>query len=380
MCVVYRGKFCRLTTFLSYQSSIIDLCYLHSHTQGRILAPRQVVGAEFRQQILSDGLQIVIVAPFLDKLVQIRIDIGSLSIATGRHQVVTTIDAPLKSLSVVTPGILIIIVGSLFTLTTHLQKSRTVKEDQRTQRLHLFLYHLRLFLVERHQRIHAIHPYASLVQMMVELTEGDILQSLNTRCNRSAGRVVRRAKHPLVSLVIAFPCIVKTFQHHLRVAQAQIERLHLYGASRTVHVLQLIYQPKGGTHRVIIVAIGSQHDNEVGTCVYILPKIFSGGIVYSYDTTEHLYTFVCLSQLKIGHATIAVGTYRREFSCLSQTISHSKEIIEIAREPGGKSNTIATCTFQFVGNVALHLTIFSTTSRKHQRCHNGHYTYYIFVS
>ena len=34
LCVVYRGKFCRLTTFLSYQSSIIDLCYLHSHTQG----------------------------------------------------------------------------------------------------------------------------------------------------------------------------------------------------------------------------------------------------------------------------------------------------------------------------------------------------------
>ena len=175
LCVVYRGKFCRLTTFLSYQGSIIDLCYLHSHTQGRILAPRQVVGTEFRQQILSDGLQIVIVAPLLDKLVQIRIDIGSLSIAIGRHQVITTIDAPLKSLSVVTPGILIIIVGCLFTLTTHLQKSRPVKEYQRTQRLHLFLYHLRLFLIERHQRVHAIHPYACLVQMMVEQTKGDIL-------------------------------------------------------------------------------------------------------------------------------------------------------------------------------------------------------------
>ena len=175
LCVVDGGKFCRLTTLLSYQGSIIDLCYLHSHTQGRILATRQVVGTEFRQQILSDGLQIVIVAPFLNKLVQIRIDIGSLSIAIGRHQVVTTIDAPLKSLSVVTPGILSIIVGCLFTLTTHLQKSRPVKEDQRTQRLHLFLYHLRLFLIERHQRVHAIHPYACLVQMMVEQTKGDIL-------------------------------------------------------------------------------------------------------------------------------------------------------------------------------------------------------------
>ena len=79
--------------------------------------------------------------------------------------------------------------------------------------------------------------------------------------------------------------------------------------------------------------------------MYILPKILGGWIVYSNDTAKHLYTLVRLSQLKIGNATITVGTYRREFSCLSQTISHSKEIFEIAREPGGKSNTIATCTF-----------------------------------
>ena len=114
--------------------------------------------------------------------------------------------------------------------------------------------------------------------------------------------------------------------------------------------------------------------------MYILPKILGGWIVYSNDTTKHLYTLVRLSQLKIGNATITVGTYRREFSCLSQTISHSKEIFEIAREPGGKSNTIATCTFHFVGNVTLQPVTLSTTSCKHQRCHNGHYTYYIFVS
>ena len=119
-------------------------------------------------------------------------------------------------------------------------------------------------------------------------------------------------------------------QHHLRVAQTEIERLQFTCSLRTIHILQFFNQTEGSTHSVIIVTITVQHDNKVGNCVDILPEILCRRILYFVDATEALDALIHLAHLEIGHTTIAVGTYRREFSSLSQTIRNSKEVFEIA--------------------------------------------------
>ena len=68
----------------------------------------------------------------------------------------------------------------------------------------------------------------------------------------------------------------------------------------------------------------------------IFPEILGRGILCFDDATEGFDALIHLSHLEIGHATIAVGAYRRELACLGQTVGHGKEVLEIAREPGGK--------------------------------------------
>ena len=175
MRVVDGGQLCTLVALLSHQGGIIDLGYLHGHAQSRVLAARQIVGSELWQQVMTDGLQVVVIAPLPDKLIKVRIDIGSLGIATGRHQIFAAIDAPIQSLGVVALGILGIIAGGLGLLTTHLKHLCTVEGYQGAQCLYLLLNHLGLLLIECYQRVHAIYPYASLVHVMVQVADGDIL-------------------------------------------------------------------------------------------------------------------------------------------------------------------------------------------------------------
>ena len=134
-------------------------------------------------------------------------------------------------------------------------------------------------------------------------------------------------------------------KHHLGIAKTQIERLHFVWTIRTINLLQLIDKSESGTHGIIIIAIGSKHDDEVGTSVDILPEILGRRILDSYDTTEVLDALIHLSHLEIGYTTIAIGTYRREFAYFGQTIGNSKKMLKVASKPGSQRDTVAMCAY-----------------------------------
>ena len=254
-----------------------------------------------------------------------------------------------------------------------------MKGYQCAQCLYFLFYHLGLLLIERHQRVHAVDPDAGLIHMMIKMADGNILQGFDAGYQRTAGRVVGGLQHPLISFIVALGCIFVALKHHLRVAQAQIERLQFTRTLRTIHILQLINQLEGGMHGVIVVAVSGQHDDEVGACMDILPEVLGRRILDRNDAAEVFDALIHLSHLEISHTTIAVGTYRREFSSLSQTISNSKEVFEIACKPGGHGYTVAMGTHLRTWNEALLTIILAITSREHSKGHNDYYTYYKYL-
>ena len=52
-----------------------------------------VVAAQFGQQIIANGLEVVFIAPLLDKAVQLRIVISSLGITMRLDQIVAAVDS-----------------------------------------------------------------------------------------------------------------------------------------------------------------------------------------------------------------------------------------------------------------------------------------------
>ena len=168
-------------------------------------------------------------------------------------------------------------------------------------------------------------------------------------------------------------------KHHLGIAKTQVERLQFASTSRAIYILQLVNQSQSGTHSIVVVTISSQHDDEVGTSVDILPKVLSRRILDSNDATEVLNALVHLSHLEIGHTTIAVSTYRREFANSGQAVGNIKEMLEVASKSGSKSNAVAVGTHHLSGNVALCIAPFPATSREYNKCNDGHYTCYISV-
>ena len=84
-------------------------------------------------------------------------------------------------------------------------------------------------LVDGHERVHAVNPYASLLHVVVDVGDSYIFESFDAGSKRSARCVVWGFEYPPEGLVVAFGGIGVAFQHHLCVAEAQVECLHFSG-------------------------------------------------------------------------------------------------------------------------------------------------------
>ena len=106
-----------------------------------------VVATQFGQQIIANGLEIVFIAPLLDKAVQLRIVISCFGITTGFDQIIAAVDLPFYATAVVSLFVLFIIAGSFGLLTLHLTDLCAVKQYQGAEGLDFFVDGLRLGLI-----------------------------------------------------------------------------------------------------------------------------------------------------------------------------------------------------------------------------------------
>ena len=128
--VIDSGKFGRLAALLADEGRIIDFGNLHGYAQGCVLATGKVVGAELGQQIESDGLQVVFVAPLFDKAIQLGVVVGGLSIASCSYQVFATVDTPFECLSIVASRIVGIVACCISPFSMHLADLGAVQRYQ----------------------------------------------------------------------------------------------------------------------------------------------------------------------------------------------------------------------------------------------------------
>jgi hypothetical protein len=107
--------------------------------------------------------------------------------------------------------------------------------------------------------------------------------------------------------------------------------------------------------------------------MYVLPEVLGRRILDSNNTTEALDALIHLSHLEISYATIAFGTYRREFAYFGQTVGNGQEMLKVARKSSSQSNTVATCDNALCGDVATFFAVLAATGREHGK--DDSYTY-----